>query len=295
MDKKQLFLLLVLTLLSPGCLFEPAGSEETGVVKEPKGSPIPKNLPRTRLSLAEEQFIVDRRPFGLGEEKVEKPPPVTTKKPIRRVEEAPPISNKRFTLLGTVAAGTRGWAVILDGQSNKEGLYRAGSFVVDSVKLLSVERNRALLQNGLRKFYITSQKGGGIGSGGPASTPQASAAEAPPVQTGFGQAQRQTITLANTDIANNMKNLSRLFSQIRFAPFFEAGRQKGFKILNVRRGSFPERVGAQKGDIVQAVNGKALTSVRAAFDIFRGVKDEPTVSLSILRQGKPLVIDLQRR
>ena len=294
MDKKHLFLLLVLTLLSPGCLFEPAGSEEAGAVTEPKGSPIPKNLPRTRLSLAEEQFIVDRRPFGLGEEKLEKPPPVVTKKPIRRVEEAPPISNKRFTLLGTVAAGTRGWAVILDGQSNKEGLYRAGSYVVDSVKLLSVERNRALLQNGRRKFYITSQKGG-VGSGGAAPTPQPSTAEPPPVQTGLGQAQRQTITLANTDIANNMKNLSRLFSQIRFAPFFEAGRQKGFKILNVRRGSFPERIGAQKGDIVQAVNGKALTSVRAAFDIFRGVKDEPTVSLSLLRQGKPFIIDLQRR
>ena len=294
MDKKHLFLLLALTLLSPGCLFEPTGSEETEVAKEPKGSPIPKNLPRTRLNVAEEQFIIDRRPFGLGEEKVAKPTTMPRETPTPRVE-APPISNKRFSLLGTVAAGTSGWAVIVDGQSNKEGLYRAGSYVVVSVKLLSVERNRALLQNGRRKFYITSQKGGGIGSGGPAPTPQRPPAEAPPVQTGFGQAQRQTITLANTDIANNMKNLSRLFSQIRFAPYFEAGRQQGFKILNVRRGSFPERIGAQKGDIVQAVNGKALTSVRSAFDIFRGVKDEPTVSLSLLRQGKPFIIDLQRR
>ncbi len=216
------------------------------------------------------------------------------RKPPKQKQAPPPVSNSRFRLLGTIAAGKKGWAVILDTQSSKEGLFRAVCEITPSIKLLAVERNRALLESGGRRFYITSQKGG---SSPPAPTPKAQTSPAPSIaSTADSQMpQRQTITLANTDIAANMKNLSRLFSQIRFAPYFEKGRQLGFKILNVRTGSFPERVGAQKGDIVQAVNGKSLTSVRAAFDIFRGVKDSPTVSLSIIRQGKPFVIDLQRR
>ena len=295
MDKRFLICFCALALVCQACLFEGREREVKKEDKEPKGPHLSKNLPRTRLTVAEEQFILFRKPFDLGEEKVEEPTPTPslTRQPLP--EKAPPISNSRFSLLGTVAAGRQGWAVITDSQSNKEGLYRAGSYIEGSVKLLEVERNRALLQNGQTRFYITTQKGEGIGSSVVDPTPASQPVEQTVGPNDIGRAQRQTITLANTDIANNMKNLSRLFSQIRFAPNFEAGRQKGFKILNVRKGSFPERVGAEKGDIVHAVNGKALTSVRAAFDIFRSVKDEPTVSLSILRNGKPLIIDLQRR
>jgi len=185
-----------------------------------------------------------------------------------------------------------GWAVILDTRTREEGCYAVGTAIGADTRLVAVERSRALLETAGRRCYVTFDDGGGTGGGlqtGPSISPAAGPVATDPT------AERQVVAFSEEDIEKNVANLSQLFSQIRFAPYFEGGRQRGFKILSVRSGSFPERVGARAGDVVQAVDGTELTSVRAAFDLFRDSQDRTSISLSVLRDGKPLVIEVRRQ
>ncbi|MCX8021927.1 MAG: hypothetical protein N2745_04055 [Syntrophorhabdaceae bacterium] len=64
------------------------------------------------------------------------------------------------------------------------------------------------------------------------------------------------------------------------------GRQNGFRIVEVDKGSLPERLGVKVNDIFQEVNGYKLYSEEDVKRAEAALRDETNFRLKILRGGK---------
>lgn len=185
-------------------------------------------------------------------------------------------------LLGTVAvAGSDGrvepWAVILDKSSGKQDMYRQGDTVAQATirKILRAKvvlgvhgRDEVLAMDGNRA------EGGSAGRRG-------------------GSVNSSRIVLNRQDLQGAMANMSTILSQVEVkAVTGDKGEAAGFALDHIAGGSLFDKIGLKNGDVVQGANGKAVTSPEDAFAIYQGLKNQPTVSLTIIRNGKPETVDV---
>jgi general secretion pathway protein C len=62
----------------------------------------------------------------------------------------------------------------------------------------------------------------------------------------------------------------------------------GYRLTRLQRGSLPDRLGLQNGDVVLAVNGRALDSPAAALEAVAAARTSDRVCLTIARRGETL-------
>lgn len=67
----------------------------------------------------------------------------------------------------------------------------------------------------------------------------------------------------------------------------------GFQVTFVRRGSPFAKLGLRRGDILEAINGEALTSYSAAFDAYNNIKDVSAITLTIKRGNKEMELEYE--
>ncbi|MFH1875111.1 MAG: type II secretion system protein GspC [Pseudomonadota bacterium] len=101
-------------------------------------------------------------------------------------------------------------------------------------------------------------------------------------------------TIDQTEIENAMTNLDRLYTDIRAVPNFAGGKVSGMKILSVRAGSIFAKLGLQRGDVLQRINGLDL-DVKRGFEIFNQLKDQKTLTLDLIRQGSNQTFEYEIR
>jgi len=66
------------------------------------------------------------------------------------------------------------------------------------------------------------------------------------------------------------------------------------KILSVRSGSLFSKLGLQRGDILQRINGIEL-DVRKGFEIFNQLKDQKSLTVDLIRQGSNQTFEYEIR
>ncbi len=91
-----------------------------------------------------------------------------------------------------------------------------------------------------------------------------------------------------TYIPKNLFNRYRSdFNAIRknigVAPYMEDGKLKGFKIRYVRKGSDFDKLGVQKGDIIQAINGEPLNNFKVPLEFFNNLDSITAATITIKR------------
>ena len=284
--RRKVLLFLAASLLCLGSLFFSAGSGakpssdrevqgfENAVSTTAEGELRPGRIRRS-LSAEEKSMLLEQNVLAIDlrsrderEKREESTEPSTMTLREDWLQE--------LRLLGTLASGGGGWAIIQDLKQGQEELYKPGEELRDGLRLAVVERSRVLLKwdGGLGELRMDGKE----------KSPQGYEPERPE--------RKKTVRYSKQELRAEVEDLRRLFSQIRFAPYFEKGRQRGFKILSVRRASFPSKLGAKAGDIVRAVNGKELQSVRSAFELFQELKDSPSIEISLLRKGRPFKIEI---
>jgi general secretion pathway protein C len=96
------------------------------------------------------------------------------------------------------------------------------------------------------------------------------------------------------EIENAMSNLDKLYTDIRAVPNFEGGKVSGMKVLSVRSGSLFSKLGLQRGDILQRINGIEL-DVRKGFEIFNQLKDQKSLTVDLIRQGSQQTFEYEVR
>jgi general secretion pathway protein C len=72
----------------------------------------------------------------------------------------------------------------------------------------------------------------------------------------------------------------------RIAPHVKNGKPAGFKLLRVGRGRFYDVLGLRRGDVINAINGHALTTPSKALEIYTKLRRASHISLSFTRRGK---------
>jgi hypothetical protein len=83
-----------------------------------------------------------------------------------------------------------------------------------------------------------------------------------------------------------------LMRQARIVPSMRNGETAGFKLYGIRSGSMPYLLGLKNGDMITAINGRALTSPTEALSIFEALKSETDFRVEIERKLQPVRLDV---
>jgi general secretion pathway protein C len=102
------------------------------------------------------------------------------------------------------------------------------------------------------------------------------------------QPTRQRRTLRSSQIQKAISNIDSQMSQVNFRPHSE-----GFRITRIQPSSIFRRMGLRRGDIITAVDERAITSVNDALDIWQSLTARGEASLKIKRRGRERIIDYQ--
>ncbi|MDP2600735.1 MAG: type II secretion system protein GspC [Deltaproteobacteria bacterium] len=202
-----------------------------------------------------------------------------------------------------VGAGTdeRSSATIEGGERGAVDTYSVGTEngFAPNTKLTRVQPDRIVFVNSGRLEYalIEEETGGNI-FGPPVETVAAIPETRPQAPAGPAQAIKKTgenkFVIDQKEVQNALGNVERLYTEIRAVPNFAGGKVSGMKILSVKQGSLFDKLGLQRGDILEKINGMEL-DVKRGFEIFNTLKDEKRLTLDLVRQGSNQTFEYEIR
>ncbi len=97
-----------------------------------------------------------------------------------------------------------------------------------------------------------------------------------------------TVTLRRQDVVQVVDaGLGRFLQKVDVEPSFAKGRFQGFRIVELRPGSFWQRVDLRPGDVVLSVNGMPIERDKQAYDAFQTLRTASELRVDYLRDGQP--------
>jgi general secretion pathway protein C len=176
-------------------------------------------------------------------------------------------------------------AVIEDIRTKKQDIYHVGDVILGEAKLIAVSRNKVYLErDGKQEILEVHEK--------PEGKPTEKAAgrrfQRTPIPEGRG-IKRLSATryrIPRQDVQNAFGNMNHLLTQVRMVPNFKDGQPDGFKLLSIKSGSLIHRSGFRDGDIIKRVNGIEIDSPEKAFEVYEQVKNEPVITVEVMRGGR---------
>jgi general secretion pathway protein C len=196
-------------------------------------------------------------------------------------QEDAPDTQLSLELRGTIAATeeSRALAIIAD-RGGSEKVYFIGDAVPGGATLHAVQLDRVLLRRAGRLEALRLPRSEET------SAPRRAAAPAP----------RRTPTLsarpATTIQEVVSQNPASLTEIIRPQPVFKDGRQQGYRIYPGRQRQQFAQLGLRPGDLVTQINGMALDDPTRGMEIFRGLADATSVTLTVERGGQVEMLTL---
>jgi len=201
----------------------------------------------------------------------------------------------QLILLGTIVAGgeDKSYAIIEDVEKKDQGLYEIGDKILDA-KIINIKRNEVVLQRGQQREILyafvsdVSSKESlmpAVGSGDEVKKPSGiSAVE----EVGINRWR-----VSKSKAIQEIGSLNNVLNGLKIKPKIVNGKIRGMIVDNVSENNVLTALGVHEGDVVEGVNGKGITTMRGAFEIFRGLKDSKDVSVVVKRGDKRVVLDYQ--
>ena len=219
----------------------------------------------TKRSLETYSVISSRNLFGSTDKAV------VDEKPIN-VDELEP-TKLQLALLGTVSGGGELDAAVIEEKGKRQqGLYRVGD-AIDKATLKQIMRGKVILRvDGKDEILVMEEEKTGKGN-----------------KTGSAQVSQrpgQRITLKKSDIDTAMKDVGAMLSEVRIRPYFSGGKQDGFMVSRIARGSIFQGMGLRNGDVIQGVNGEPLGSAKDVLEMYKNLETGAEMKLNIKRRGR---------
>ncbi|MFI5297427.1 MAG: type II secretion system protein GspC [Polyangiales bacterium] len=106
----------------------------------------------------------------------------------------------------------------------------------------------------------------------------------------------QKIDDTNFNIDRNVvdkiiENQAELMKTARIVPEQENGKVTGIRLLNIRPDTLLGVLGLQAGDMLKSINGFDMTSPEKALEAYAKLRTAPSISVGVVRGGKPINID----
>lgn len=281
-----------------------AQAEKGGIRPLDRGGPSTEKSGAPELpELDDFKVIAERNIFNAAESGLVKEVPVEEMGPERLGELGPAVkTGLDIKVLGLLSVGEgtdrRSSVVVSGGKEAKkaETYYPADekSFA-PNVKLIKVLKDRIEFINGPRmefaeledivekkNIFASAEEVHGrstlLGREGETSTP----------------ASGGKIVVDQREIDDALQNLDRLMTEIRIVPNFVGGKPAGMKVLSVRPGSIITKLGIQRGDVLEKVNGQDL-DIRRGMDLFNQMRDMRSFALDVSRGGKNQTLEYEIR
>ena len=196
----------------------------------------------------------------------------------------------KIRLLGVVMGDRQGvFAIIEELSTKKQGLYRLYEEVLDFGEISQIRRDGvAIRQGNIEEFLgLELAEHPSIPGTPPISTAMASPTPAP------GAPLRKVID--RREVESAMNDLPKLLSQARAAPYMLNGNIDGYRLEYVEPASFYEKIGVQRGDVLQRVNGVDIRDPSTMLSLLQQLKNERTVKLDLVRSNQRSTITYELR
>lgn len=254
----------------------------------PKTSQRKPNKPASKQEMRDPSHyavIHERDLFHSAKEKVEAKKPAGTSKKMVIKEGDLEKTSLQVRLRGTVYREKgNSLAIIEDLKTRKQDLYHVGDMISGEAKLIAVSRNKVYLErNGKQEILEVYEKTEEKPSERQAETPPLG--RSIPTGTGIKRLSADRYHIPQEDLKDAFENMNELLTQVRVVPNFKDGEPDGFKLLSIKRGSLIQRAGLRDGDIVKQVNGIAIDSPEKAFEVYEQVRNEPLITVEVIRGG----------
>jgi general secretion pathway protein C len=184
----------------------------------------------------------------------------------------------KATLLGTVSGNKKNAvAIIQEGARKTQSLYKEGDSI-ENATILKILRGKVILRVGDQNQVLTMEEQ----QPGSSSSPVVgrSPVGGPPTTAGT------TVTLDRSSITQSLENINELLSQVRVRPHYRDGKADGLMLSQIKPNTVFTRMRLRNGDVVQSVNGKAITTPDDIMGFYEELKTGSSVSLDISRRGR---------
>jgi general secretion pathway protein C len=164
------------------------------------------------------------------------------------------------------------------------------------VELKKILPDRIEFVNNRRLEYAEIEGfGGGMTTGTPVSSIDrgpAGGAPAGGAGEGVSDVGGGKFVVARAEVDQALGNLDKLFTEIRAVPQFEGGKTTGLKLLSVRQGSLFSKLGLQRNDVLERVNGQPF-DMKKGMEIFGQLKDQDKIAIDLVRDGQKTTLEYQ--
>ncbi|MBI5298946.1 MAG: hypothetical protein HY877_01440 [Deltaproteobacteria bacterium] len=279
------------------------GADQEGL--KPPAIEETTNLSVVAPPFSDYKIIAERNIFDSTELPPEEPPPDLNATAVPTGEAVK--TGLTIKVVGVLVVGAgmddRSSATIAGGEGGQTDTYAVGSEngFAPSTKLTKVKPDRIEFVHSGRLEYALIEENGVESIFGPppsltASSPTVPQASKEPVPAGQGikKSGENKFVIDHKEVQNALSNMEQLYTDIRAVPNFAGGKVLGMKILSVKQGSIFDKLGLQRGDILERINNQEL-DVKRGFEIFNQLKDEKRLVLDVVRQGANQTVEYEIR
>jgi type II secretion system protein C len=224
-----------------------------------------------------------------------------------------PIANENLdvTLIGTSHVTGGKPFIIVETADGEQALYRQGETIPNVGRVLSISRNQAVvLHNGHRVALAIPNQEEGLPSRAtpfdwhsrgfrsqrnfqrnfPRGRPSLpiNPFGAPSSAEGVSRFTSNRYSIERTTFDRDLSNMGSLLTQIRAVPNVQNGSSNGYRLSQIQSGSIFQQIGLQNGDIVTGAEGQPVTDPMRAIALVSALRNSPSISISLIRNGSPL-------
>jgi|WetSurMetagenome_2_1015567.scaffolds.fasta_scaffold20118_2 general secretion pathway protein C len=199
----------------------------------------------------------------------------------------------QLDLYGTIAGQDgKGYAIIEERDKKRQRLYKVGD-KVGGATIVKIMRNAVVLRLGEKDQVLKKKEIASTGNGRQAGAGMAEQ-QAPPSAPGATPRPRPLSRPPAVGPSGSAADLASLLTQARVIPHVTAGssgKPDGVVINEIQPGSLFENAGLVNGDIIQEVNGKAVSGVNDLVSMYRDLKPGTSLSVKVTRGGRQVVLN----
>jgi len=222
------------------------------------------------------------------------------------VTEAPAevATNLHIKLLGTSTLTlSQPFIIVEDDNNHEQSLYRMGDEIPDAGKLVGVYKDHAIiLHQGRRtKLEMPNDQNGTPAEiprpfGLPGRAFRRNFLRGRSSQNGVRQIDPNRYVLDRSTVNNNLNNMASLFTQVRAIPNLGPnGQSNGFKLSEIQPDSIFQQIGLRDGDILTGVGGQSVGDPSKAFQLLTSLRNQNSISLTVMRGGQPVQLQYNIR
>ena len=212
-------------------------------------------------------------------------------------DAAPAARDAARRLVGVGFQGGEARAAIEDVRTHRQALVGVGDTVGDA-RVTSIAWDHVVLRGGGGETVLELATAPSDDHGEPGVQPDADAAPsraASAPNATIRQTSPTAFIVDRRELAGAVDDMSGLMTQLRAVAEVQDGRPAGFRLFRMQDDSIFRRLGLQNGDVVQRVNGQAVSDPANLLAFLQRLRTEPRVALDIRRgaERRTMVYDLR--